>query len=159
MNKIAQILDAPPSLRRVELSTVLKAASIVAMMLMSTVAAAQHEPPFEPIPGFVSVFLQEQFDMVPAPDISARMPRTTCRNDTFEEPVPSVSGEHFVGAYYCMIDYGCGEVSGAPVRYEADGDLWFGPDSAGRLVAMHCADSITNDERRKHFSSQVHQGG
>ncbi len=132
--------------------------AVIALAASATGTVGQ-EGEFEPIPGFVSVFLQEQFDMVPAPSISARMPNTTCRKDVADEPFPGYGEEDFVGAYYCMIDYGCGQVSGVPVWFEADDDLWFGPDSAGRLAAMHCANSITNEARREHFSNQIDQGG
>ena len=96
---------------------------------------------------------------LPAPSISERIPQTLCQKDMFDEPMPGFGGSDLVGAYFCNIDFGCGQTDGAPVWFDADGALWFGPDSAERLVAMYCGDSISDPERRKALTEEVHQGG
>lgn len=135
------------------------APAIFSVLLVAAPAAVAQEDGFEPIPSDVSALLQAQFDMVPAPSISERIPHTTCRKDIAEEPFPGVGGADLVGAYYCMIDYGCDQVGGAPVWFDVNGALWFGPDSAERLVAMYCADSISDPERRRVLAEEVQQGG
>ena len=114
---------------------------------------------FEPIPAEVSAFLQKLFGDVPAPSIAATIPQTTCRKDLAEEPFDGVAGAKVIGAYFCKIDFGCGELGGAPVWFDANDTLWFGPDSADRLVATYCAESISDPGRRRTLSESVFQGG
>lgn len=131
---------------------------LVAFAATSTWTLGQ-DAGFEPIPKEVATFLQELFEAVPAPSIAATIPQTTCRKDLADEPFEGVGGAKVMGAYFCKIDFGCGEEGGAPIWFDANDTLWFGPDSAESLVAMYCAESISDPERRKTLSESVFQGG
>jgi hypothetical protein len=130
-------------------------------VLCSVVAALLPRPlllpddgSFHPVPSSIAQFLQSEFSAVPADYIVENISSSTCRLDL----IPDESGMPFNGAYYCNVDFGCGEVTGVPVWFDAH-SFWFGPDSAERLVAMYCADSISDPDRRKTLSEEVHQGG
>ena len=109
---------------------------------------------FHPIPDAVASFLKGQFEAVPAPTIAVNIAISTCRLQILEEQ----AGLQFKGAYFCLVDFGCSKVEPVPVWFD-DYQMWFGPDSAGRLTAMICANSISDETRREFFSGQVNQGG
>ncbi|WP_172122396.1 MULTISPECIES: hypothetical protein [unclassified Devosia] len=109
---------------------------------------------FHPAPNAVASFLGEQFEAVPAPTIADKVAVTTCRLELMEEQ----AGFQFKGAYFCWVDFGCSKVEMVPVWFDQH-QMWFGPDSAGRLVAMFCAESISDPERRKALSQDVQRGG
>jgi len=141
----------------------MKTLRLAAILLMALAATSSwslaQEAAVGPIPANVATFLQDLFAKVPAPSIAASITQTTCRKDFFDEPFEGVGSAEVMGAYVCQIDFGCGQVDSAPVWFDANDTLWFGPDSVDRLVAMYCAESISDPERRKTLSASVQQGG
>ncbi len=136
------------------------ALTIASALLVAAPAAVAQEEGFEPIPGDVSAFLVEQFNMAPAQSVAERIPHTTCRKDIYDVPFTGLwEGGDLIGEYYCIVDYGCDQVDGVPVMFTANGALTLGPESADRLVAMYCAESISDPARREKLSEEVQQGG
>jgi len=93
---------------------ILKSATVLVVLAATSTISLAQDTGFEPIPSEVTVFLQRLFEDVPAPSVAASIPKTTCRKDVADVPFEGVGGAKVIGAYFCKIDFGCGEVGGAP---------------------------------------------